>query len=160
MRAYELKSQSLKETKEIAGRIAKQIRAGDVLCLMGDLGAGKTYFTKFLAGALGIAEDEVMSPTFVYWKRYQGEKLAVHHFDFYRIDTNLAEEDLGSQLENIGIMEAFADDAVCIIEWADKIQTFLPEERIEIRIHQDGDQERTFEFTLIGKRYKTFRLDL
>ena len=150
-----VKANSLEETKKLATNLAKQLKGGEIICLIGDLGVGKTYFTKFLAEALGIKQDDVVSPTFVYWRQHKGRNLNIHHFDFYRFDISTDPAQIAQELGDIGIEEAFGDEsAVTIIEWADRIQGFLPEERLEIHIENEGDFEREFTFKMLGAKYK------
>ena len=140
---------NIEGTKELANKIAGQFRGGEVICLIGNLGAGKTYFTKFLAETLGINGEEVLSPTFVYWRRHEGRRLILNHFDFYRVE-NIKDFDM----ETIGLDDALNDDnAVTVIEWADRIQPYLPEERLEINIRRLENEKREFNIRPVGKKY-------
>ncbi len=102
-------SNSVEETYAIAKELANKLSGGEVLLLNGDLGAGKTTFTKGLALALGIQKN-VSSPTFTIIKEYAGGRLFLYHIDMYRIEDCL-------ELEELGLDEVFADDAVTVIEW-------------------------------------------
>jgi len=121
---------------EALGRLAAdRARAGTVFALVGDLGAGKTHWTKGLAAALGSA-GEVTSPTFALAHEYRGGRLPVFHFDFYRIGTE-------DELLALGWDEYLEQDAVIVAEWADKFPRCLPAEAIwlEFRLLADGSRE-------------------
>ena len=111
-------SASEEETSAIAQRLAATLAAGDVLLLSGNLGAGKTAFTRGLAAGLGIDPGEVSSPTFTLVHEYHGGRLALYHVDLYRLD-RAAAEDLG--LEEMGV-----SDGVLAIEWPDRLSHDLP----------------------------------
>ena len=113
-----------------------------LICLNGDLGSGKTLFTKGFAHAMGI--DDVTSPTFTIIKEYEGE-LMLYHMDVYRLE---------EVEENIGIEEYFDKGGVTIIEWADMIKEILPDERLDIKFKISGDNTRTLIFTPYGDKYK------
>ena len=135
---------SLEETKGLAKEVAKNLKSGDIICLYGDLGSGKTYFTKFLCEALGVDPNLVISPTFVYWREYKSEKGKINHFDFYRIKDS-------SDLKGVGFEEAAGDrQSITIIEWADRIKAILPKERTDIFIKIVDDKKRIFEIRLNG----------
>ena len=120
---------SEKETFEIAKTLAKQAKAGDVYCLSGDLGVGKTVFTKGFAKGLGIKEP-VNSPTFTIMQIYEEGNLPFYHFDVYRI------EDV-EEMEEIGYEDYFYGEGICFIEWAELIQEILPSHCKKIRIQKD-----------------------
>ncbi len=111
-------SASEEETSAIAQRLAATLAEGDVLLLSGNLGAGKTAFTRGLAAGLGIDPGEVSSPTFILVHEYHGGRLALYHVDLYRLD-RAAAEDLG--LEEMGV-----SDGVLAIEWPDRLSHDLP----------------------------------
>lgn len=111
---------SPKETYDLAFDLGKTLKGGEVLLLHGDLGAGKTVFSKGIAAGIGV-RNEVVSPTFVILKEYHGTVLCLYHIDMYRIESE-------KELENIGIDELFADDSVVIIEW--NLYSRLPTENV------------------------------
>ena len=120
----------MKETEQLAIKLAALLTPPDVITLEGDLGAGKTTFTKALAKGLGITRT-VNSPTFTIMKQYEGN-YPFNHLDVYR----LADSD-----EDLGWDELFYGDAISVVEWAHLIEDDLPVERLEIRIvHKGGDQ--------------------
>ena len=135
---------SLKQTRELAMKIASLLPVPSLLTLSGDLGAGKTTFTKGLALGLGI-EDTVTSPTFTILKSYEGEDVTLHHMDAYRLEGIV--QDLGFE------EEIYDENAVCVIEWSHFIEYALPEERLEINILLDGE-DRIFTFIPKGKKYE------
>ena len=148
MKELDLKIKSIGETSKLARKLARNIKGGEVICLIGDLGAGKTYFIKFFAEALGVKSEDVISPTFVYWRRHKGVKFKINHFDFYRI----SEE---SEAKDVGLEEAFGqENAVTVIEWADNVRSFLPDDRLEIYIKFLGETERHLNFKVVGEKYE------
>ena len=129
-------SESVEETKRIARHFARNLKPGDVVCLKGDLGAGKTHFVKGMAVAFGIDESEVQSPTFTLINEYLGSK-PLYHFDCYRI------ESVGEALE-IGAEEYFYGDGVSVIEWPERIQEIIPPEAVWITITTLAPTKRKF----------------
>jgi tRNA threonylcarbamoyladenosine biosynthesis protein TsaE len=123
---------SPEETKSLAARLATRLQAGDVLTLEGDLGAGKTTFAQGLAAGLGI-EEPVDSPTFTLIKEYEDGRLPLYHMDAYRLE---------SMGEELGWDEYFAGDGICLVEWASRIESWLPAKRIAIRIRRLDDTGR------------------
>ena len=124
------------DTEALAARIAEGLRGGEVIVLAGELGAGKTAFTKGLAKALGVSEP-VVSPTFTMVKEYRGRSLKLFHFDLYRIEH--AEE-----LYELGLDEYFADDAVTVIEWNKLDFDDFDGKIIEISIDYVSPERRLF----------------
>ena len=120
---------SEKETAQIAENLAKQVKVGEVYCLSGDLGVGKTVFTKGFAKGLGIKEP-VNSPTFTIMQIYEEGHLPLYHFDVYRI------QDV-EEMEEIGYEDYFYGEGVCFIEWAELIKEILPSDCKKIRIEKD-----------------------
>jgi len=114
-----------------------------VICLNGELGSGKTVFTKGFANALGITET-ITSPTFTIIKEYDGE-LPLYHMDVYRLD---------EMSEDIGIEEYFNKGGVCIIEWSDNIKSILPEERLDIKIKVVDENRRLLIINAFGEKYE------
>lgn len=114
-----------------------------IITLQGDLGAGKTTFTKGIGKGLGV-KRVINSPTFTIVKVYQG-RLPFYHFDAYRLE---------GQDEELGFEEMFEDEGVCVIEWPQFIDHILPKERLEIYISKNEDESRSFSFKAIGDQYK------
>lgn len=139
----EINVHSQLETEQIAEKLASLLSPPDVLTLEGDLGAGKTTFTKALAKGLGITRT-VNSPTFTILKQYEGN-YPLNHLDVYR----LANSD-----EDLGWNELFYGDAISVVEWAHLIEEDLPNERLEIKVQHTGDTSRRLMFTPKGERYE------
>ncbi len=140
----EIKIHSLEETKALAKRLAQRLPRPALITLSGDLGAGKTTFTKSLGKALGI-HSTINSPTFTIMKSYEmDDGWMLHHVDAYRLE---------GITQELGIEECF-DEGVCVIEWPDFIMHALPKERLEIRIENGEDEQRLFTFNAMGKIYE------
>jgi len=106
------------ETKAVGERLAREIQTGDVLALVGDLGAGKTQFVKGLAKGLGSAAV-VTSPTFTLVHEYQGSRLPIYHFDFYRLRS-------AQEIIQLGFDDYVFGDGITLIEWADRYPDLIP----------------------------------
>lgn len=106
--------------------------------LNGPMGAGKTTFTKEICKVFGV-EDTVSSPTFSIINEYLGENNTIYHFDFYRIKSL-------TEVYDIGYEDYFYGDGICIVEWAEKVQSLLPESYIEVNIEVLDEDSREFEF--------------
>lgn len=132
-------STSSQMTFEFTKKIGEKLKRGDVLCLDGDLGVGKTVFTKGVAAGLGI-KDDVSSPTFTLIQEYYGGRLPLYHFDVYRIDGPWDMDDLGYD-------EYFYGEGVCLVEWGSMIKELFPENTIYVRIEKD--LEKGFDYRKI-----------
>jgi tRNA threonylcarbamoyladenosine biosynthesis protein TsaE len=131
-------SKSIDETIAIGEKLAKKLKRGSVVALIGDLGSGKTVFTKGIAKGLGVKNSRyVNSPTFVIIKEYKG-RLPLYHFDLYRLNSS-------SILDIENFEEYFYGDGVTVVEWADKASQYLPSEHVEVRMKVIGDGEREIE---------------
>ena len=133
-------------TEGLGRLIGRHVVSGDVICLTGDLGAGKTLFSRGVAEALGVAAEDVTSPTFAIMNVYQGTKMEVRHFDLYRL--NRAEE-----LENIGFSEYAGGEGVTLIEWAELFQEELPDEYLQLTLLLDGAGRKAV-LAAKGERYE------
>ncbi len=137
---------SLEETQKFGIKLGNALKKGDILCLNGDLGAGKTTLTKSIGIGLGV-DEYITSPTFALINQYSG-KLPVYHFDVYRLE-NVEE------LNDLGFDEYFYGNGVCIVEWADKIEKMIPKERIVIDIEKTEDLDgRIIKISGFHKRYE------
>lgn len=129
------------QTRALAAAVAGLTRNGDLLLLVGDLGAGKTHFTQGFARALGVT-DRVTSPTFTLANRYEG-RLRINHLDAYRVEQLTDAEDLA--------LPELLEDGVTLIEWGDNLTPVLPLDRLEVRITLgDGDDDRRLELSGVG----------
>ncbi len=128
-----LKSKSERETYEIGYQIGTLLDRGDIVCLTGDLGAGKTVLAKGIARGLGVKED-VTSPTFTLIHEYMG-RIPLYHFDVYRIGSI-------EEMEDLGYEEYFYGSGACIVEWASRIRELIPEDHLWIEIRTKGEHER------------------
>ncbi|MFC4075299.1 tRNA (adenosine(37)-N6)-threonylcarbamoyltransferase complex ATPase subunit type 1 TsaE [Salinithrix halophila] len=135
MKGCRFVTNSADETRELAGRLAERFQPGDVVALEGDLGAGKTTFSQGVAKGLGI-EESIDSPTFTLIKEYGEGRLPFYHMDVYRLD---------SPDEELGWDEYFYGDGVTLVEWAERIQNWLPDRliRVAIRHLESGGREIT-----------------
>jgi tRNA threonylcarbamoyladenosine biosynthesis protein TsaE len=127
-----LESFKAKDTYQIGYNLASKATRGQVYCINGDLGVGKTVFTQGFAKGLGV-DDHVNSPTFTIIQEYIGRDMPLYHFDVYRIGDV-------SEMEEIGYEEYFYGDGVCLIEWAELIDEILPKTRATINIKKDLDK--------------------
>lgn len=140
---YKLTVKNELEMIELAQNFESEKFKNMVICLNGELGSGKTVFTKAFAGAMEIKES-VTSPTFSIIKEYQGE-LPLYHMDVYRLD---------GVTDGVGIEEYFNKDGVVIIEWAETIKDILPAERLDIKITVTGENKRNLTINAMGKEYE------
>lgn len=141
MEEYKIVVHNENETIALAQNIESEKFPNMVICLNGDLGSGKTVFTKAFAGAMDI--DDITSPTFTIIKEYIGE-LPLYHMDVYRVEDSK---------ENLGIEEYFDRGGVTIIEWADIIKDILPKERLDITFKITGENSRVLILTPHGEKY-------
>lgn len=128
-------SKSPEQTEEFAFQYAKTLRAGDVVLLDGDMGAGKTVFAKGVARGLGI-QEEVTSPTYAYMNDYDGR---LFHYDCYRIEAP-------EHAERLGLADYFDMGGICLIEWAQNIAPLLPKDVKRVQIKKINENEREILF--------------
>lgn len=141
---YKITTNREEETIEIAQNIESEKFPNMVICLNGDLGSGKTIFTKGFAEALGI-EENITSPTFNIIKEYNNEEMNLYHMDLYRLE---------GDVRNLGLEEYFEKGGVVIIEWADMIEDYLPDERLEIKFKVVDEDTRVLIFKPYGTKYE------
>ena len=134
-----IETNSPEETYAFGKKLGMEAQAGQVYCLNGDLGVGKTVFTKGLAAGLGITEP-VSSPTFTIVQVYDEGRLPFYHFDVYRIGDV-------EEMDEIGYEDYFYGEGVCLIEWADLIREILPEQMCRVTIEKD--LEKGFDYRKI-----------
>ncbi len=129
MKKTVMETSCMEDTAKNAYEMAQNAEQGQVYALIGDLGVGKTVFTKGFAEGLGI-EEPVSSPTFTILQIYEEGRLPLYHFDVYRIEEP-------EEMEEVGFDDYIYGDGVCLIEWANRIEEILPEETIYIVIEKD-----------------------
>jgi tRNA threonylcarbamoyladenosine biosynthesis protein TsaE len=139
---------SVEKTIELGKQLGLYLNTGDIVCLNGDLGAGKTHFAKGIAKGLGI-DDQITSPTFTIVNEYEEGRLKLYHFDVYRVNDP-------DEIINIGFDEYIFGKGVSIIEWSHYIEELIPEEHIRINIKklpEIGDNFRNISINGFGSRY-------
>ena len=140
---YKITLKDEMDTIELAENIESEKFPNMIICLNGELGSGKTVFTKALANALGI-KDTITSPTFSIIKEYDGE-LPLYHMDVYRLDGNTS---------GVNIEDYFTKGGIVVIEWADTIKDILPKERLDIKFKVVDENKRVLIITPYGKQYE------
>lgn len=141
---YRVTTRDERETIHIAQNLESEKFENMIICLEGDLGSGKTIFTKGFAQALGI-EENITSPTFNIIKEYLNGEMPLYHMDVYRLD---------GKVDGIGLEDYFTKGGVVIIEWADMIRDYLPEERLDIKFKIVDEETRTLIFIPHGQQYE------
>jgi len=137
-----LHSNSVSQTQKIGAALSKQLEPNDVLILLGDMGAGKSEFTRGLARGLGVT-GYVTSPTFTIMQLHDTGRLPLYHFDWYRLES--AEE-----LYELSMDEYLQNGGVAVIEWPSRAEEVLPESYLEVALEPAGDDERRIAFTPVG----------
>lgn len=139
---------SVEQTTQLGINLGRLLNAGDIVCLTGDLGTGKTHITKGIAKGLNI-DDNITSPTFTIVNEYDSGRLKLNHFDVYRVSDP-------DEVYAIGFDDYIFSDAVSVIEWANYIEEILPEDLLHIRIEKDlskGEDYRKITIIPYGERY-------
>ncbi|GAB6169269.1 tRNA (adenosine(37)-N6)-threonylcarbamoyltransferase complex ATPase subunit type 1 TsaE [Clostridium carnis] len=139
---------NIESTTSIGFSLGKLLNAGDIVCLTGDLGTGKTHITKGIAKGLGI-DEHITSPTFTIVNEYESGRLKLNHFDVYRVSDP-------DEICAIGFDDYIFSDSVSIIEWANYIEDILPKEYLHILIEKDlskGENYRKITITPYGEKY-------
>lgn len=140
-------SKSVNNTINIGKAIARGLQKGDIVCLFGELGSGKTVLTKGIAAAFGVKRGKVISPSFVLVRQYPTAKIPLYHFDLYRLKSP-------DEIFALGYEEYLYDDGITVIEWADRLKFLLPREYLKIRLSIKSDSQRLLEFSAFGKHYR------
>jgi tRNA threonylcarbamoyladenosine biosynthesis protein TsaE len=144
VKSLEMVSDSAEQTRRIGVKLGKLAASGDVILLVGPLGAGKTCLTQGIAHGLGIHEYTA-SPTFVLVREYRG-KLPLYHIDLYRLDEI-------EEVTQLGLDDYLYGNGVCVVEWADKGLSVLPQEHLLIQMQIVSPMKRKLSFMPIGTRY-------
>ena len=143
----EVLSPTAEKTQEFGQSLGSLLQVGDVIAFTGDLGAGKTCCVQGIAIGLGVQDRSlVTSPTFTLIQEYQG-RVPVYHFDVYRLAQ-------AEDIYELGYEEYFYGDGVTVIEWAERIAAFLPDEHVAIHLHIEADQMRCLQLRAYGDRYE------
>lgn len=147
MSTFQFISKNESQTQKLAAKLARHLRQGDCLALVGDFGSGKTTFVKGLACGLGIKKNQyVASPSFVILKIYKG-RFPVYHFDLYRLSRL-------RDFEDIGLSEFSGGEGISIVEWADRSEDFGIPWAMRIEFSVTGPNERRLKFSILSKRLK------
>ncbi|MDD5669807.1 MAG: tRNA (adenosine(37)-N6)-threonylcarbamoyltransferase complex ATPase subunit type 1 TsaE [Candidatus Omnitrophica bacterium] len=139
-------SHSVADTLSIGKSLSGYLRKADIICLSGQLGAGKTVFTKGVALGLGIKRDKIISPTFVLIREHKG-KMPLYHFDFYRLSETC-------DIAGLGYEEYLYGDGISVIEWPDRLGNLMPEEFLCVELSVVDEKKRAVTFIPHGKRYR------
>jgi len=142
--SLEITSSSTEQTRKLGMKLGKLAAPGDIILLVGKLGAGKTCLTQGIARGMGIKEYTT-SPTFVLVREYPG-KLPLYHIDLYRLDRI-------EEVAQLGLDDYIYGKGVCVVEWAEKGLSVLPDEHLLIEIQTVSSTKRKFSFVPLGKRY-------
>lgn len=140
-------SHSHLETETLGEELGRLLDDGGIVCLYGDLGSGKTVFTKGLARGLGVPPEAVVrSPSFILMQQYAG-RLPVYHADLYRLDSV-------QDVDDIGLRDVLGGGGVAVIEWADKLEASLPAERLDVVLQHLDEDTRLIILEAEGTRYR------
>ncbi len=140
-------SKSVKDTLNFGRVMAKNLQKGDIICLFGELGSGKTVLVKGIAKGLGIEKNRIVSPSFVLMRLYIQGRLPLYHFDLYRLKKT-------QDILALGLEEYIYGDGVTVIEWADRLKNYLPKDFLKINLSFKTDSKRQVTFTSVGMHYK------
>jgi len=140
-------SNSISTTLSIGKKVSDNLSAGDIVCLFGELGSGKTVLAKGIASGLGIDKRKIVSPSFVLIRQYNKARLPLYHFDLYRLK---ALKDIAF----LGYEEYLYGEGVAVIEWADRLGRIMPKEYLGIELLVRGDSRRLIRFSSRGRHYK------
>ena len=137
-----IESFSPQQTEKIGFELGQKAKEGDIYCLSGDLGVGKTVFTRGFAKGIGVEEEYITSPTFTIINEYEG-RLKLYHFDVYRIGSI-------EEMDDTGYEDYFFGDGVCLIEWAELVEEIIPPEAVWIKIEKDLDKGFDYRRIIFG----------
>jgi len=143
----EISSSSVTQTLNFAKRLARNLQKGDILCLYGQLGSGKTVFTRGIARGLGVTSEKITSPTFVLINQYDCGRIPLYHFDLYRLS-------LSQDILFLGYEEYLYGQGVSVIEWPQRLDYLLPKEFLRIELKIRSETERLIKIQPKGRRYE------
>jgi tRNA threonylcarbamoyladenosine biosynthesis protein TsaE len=149
--SFVVETRSAHETKTWGRRLASILAGGELLGLVGDLGAGKTVFVKGLAHGLNLREEEILSPSFTMIREHRG-RLPLYHIDLYRLEETM--------LDDLGLREYLFSEGVAAVEWFERLRESADLDCIVIRMSYAGASIRRIEFEALGSRYASILGDL
>jgi tRNA threonylcarbamoyladenosine biosynthesis protein TsaE len=149
---FSIITSSTEQTEEIGRILGAMLEPGDLICLFGDLGAGKTHFSFGIAQGLQVKDQYITSPTFTFVNEYQG-RIPFYHIDLYRLKDP-------SELEGIGFDEYIDSDGATVIEWAEQAEEELPEDKLNVYLSDISENSRELGFFAEGDRYGKLLIDL
>jgi len=149
---FSIITSSPEQTWRAGEMLGARLGAGDMVCLYGDLGAGKTSFSYGIALGLGVQEQYISSPTFTFVNEYKG-RVPLYHIDLYRLKDP-------EELESIGFEEYVDSDGVTVVEWAERVEDDLPTECLSVYLSYVDEHSREIGFFAEGERYKLLLKDL
>lgn len=153
MQEKRLESSSAAKTLAIGKKLAQRLKTQDIVCLFGELGSGKTVFTKGIAQGMGIRKEEVISPTFVLMRAHLAGRLPLYHFDLYRLKS-------ARELFALDYEEYFFGDGVTVVEWADRLGFLLPKEYLGVQLGFGKGTRRHLRLFARGRRYASLLEDV
>ena len=140
-------SNSVKDTLSLGKSLAKHLKPGDIICLEGELGAGKTTLTKGIAAGLGLSKAKVTSSSFILIRQHLEGRLPLFHFDLYRLKEP-------TDIAGLGYEEYLYGEGVSVIEWANKLECLMPKERLMVELSHGLGTKRIIKISGQGARYK------
>jgi len=140
-------SHSVKETLNLGAALAKHLEPGDIICLEGELGSGKTTLTKGIAKGLGVSPAKVTSSSFILIRAHQDGRIPLFHFDLYRLKNS-------NEIALLGYEEYLYAEGVSVIEWAEKLNCLMPKERLMVKLAYGRQNKRMIKITAVGTRYE------
>jgi len=143
----QINSRSVKATLKFGKALARQLCPGDIVCLSGELGSGKTTLTKGIAAGLGVDKQEVTSSSFILIRQHLGGRIPLYHFDLYRLK-------VAGVVATLGYEEYFYAAGVSVIEWAERLKYLMPKERLMVELTYGRENTRRFKLSAFGIRYK------
>jgi len=149
---FSVVTSSHEQTWRIGQMLGSRLEPGDIICLYGDLGAGKTSFTYGIALGLEVKDKYITSPTFTFVNEYKG-RIPFYHIDLYRLKDP-------EELEGIGFEEYIDSDGVTVIEWAERAEDELPDDRLSVYLSYVDEHSREIGFLAEGERYEKLLHDL
>jgi len=149
---FSIITSSTEQTEEVGRILGTMLEPGDLVCLFGDLGAGKTHFSFGIARGLRVPDQYITSPTFTFVNEYRG-RIPFYHIDLYRLKDP-------SELESIGFEEYIDSGGATVIEWAERAEADLPENKLNVYLSDVSENSRELGFFAEGERYEKLLADL